>query len=68
MINLAAMRDQATFVTSRAVPVAAMVSVPEIAVKGPEERELLLAPGTRVRIDHAEFCGGKWFILATALS
>lgn len=42
--------------------------IPEIAVKGSEERELLLAPGTRVHVDRAECCGEKWFVLATALS
>ena len=42
--------------------------IPEIAVKGSEEQEFLLAPGTRVLINRAQRRGEKWFILATALS
>jgi hypothetical protein len=42
--------------------------IPEVAVKGFEEQELLLAPGTRILIDSAQRCGERWFILATALS
>lgn len=41
--------------------------IPEVAVKGFEEQELLLAPDTRVLIDNAQHCGEKWFVLATAL-
>lgn len=42
--------------------------IPEVAVKGFKERELLLAPGTRILIDRAQHCGERWFILATAVS
>jgi hypothetical protein len=42
--------------------------IPEVAVKGFEEQELLLAPGARVLIDSAQRCGERWYILATALS
>jgi hypothetical protein len=40
--------------------------IPEIAVKGNEEHELLLAPGTRLRIDKVDSGGSHWFVLATA--
>jgi hypothetical protein len=41
--------------------------IAEIAVKGAEERELLLQPGTRILIDVAKQRGERWYILATAL-
>ncbi len=44
------------------------VFIPEIAVKGFDENELLLAPGTRIRIDRAEAFGERWYVLATALA
>ncbi len=43
------------------------VFIPEIAVKGHQERELLLAPATRIRIDRATLVGDRWYVLATAL-
>lgn len=41
--------------------------IPEIAVKGSEEQEFLVAPSTRILINRAQRCGEQWFILATAL-
>lgn len=43
------------------------VFIPEIAAKGSQERELLLAPGTSIRIDRAALVGDRWYVLATAL-
>jgi ADP-ribosyltransferase exoenzyme len=42
--------------------------IPEIAVKGYQEQELLLAPATRIRIDSATLVGDRWYVLATALA
>lgn len=44
------------------------VFIPEIAVKGFQQQELLLAPGTRIRIDRAALVGDRWYVLATALA
>jgi hypothetical protein len=44
------------------------VFIPEIAVMGCDQNELLLAPGTRIRIDRAEAVGERWYVLATALA
>jgi hypothetical protein len=44
------------------------VFIPEIAIKGYQEQELLLAPGTRIRIDRATLVGDRWYVLATALA
>ncbi len=44
------------------------VFIPEIAVQGYQEQELLLAPGTRIRIDRATLVGDRWYVLATALA
>jgi hypothetical protein len=44
------------------------VFIPEIAMKGYAEQELLLAPGARVRIVQAERCSGKWYVRATVLA
>ncbi len=44
------------------------VFIPEIAVQGYQEQELLLAPGTRIRIDRATLVDDRWYVLATALA
>ncbi len=44
------------------------IFIPEIAVKGYAEMELLLAPETPIRIELVEECGSKWFVLATVLA
>jgi hypothetical protein len=44
------------------------VFIPEIAVKGYQEQELLLAPGMRIRIDKASLVSDRWYVLATALA
>jgi hypothetical protein len=44
------------------------VFISEVAVKGLDEVELLLAPGTRIRVNRAEAVGQRWYVLGTALS